>query len=136
MSRHDARIAAVRAVYCGDHIKGTPTNESLLFDGLTLDADDKFFYEQLVGNMGSHIDEIVSLIRDNTKNWKVERISKVDMAILSVAVYEILFDDSVPDKSAIDEAVRIAKEYSTEKSSSYINGVLSGVFKYKYNQQS
>lgn len=58
------------------------------------------------------------------------------MAILSVAVYEILFDDSVPDKSAIDEAVRIAKEYSTEKSSSYINGVLSGVFKYKYNQQS
>lgn len=67
MSRHDARIAAVRAVYCGDHIKGTPTNESLLFDGLTLDADDKFFYEQLVGNMGSHIDEIVSLIQRQYK---------------------------------------------------------------------
>lgn len=131
MSRHDARIAAVRAVYCGEYSKNTNSCESLLFDGLSLDSDDKYYYEQIISKISDHIDDIASIIKDNTKNWKIDRISKVDMAILRVAIFEIMFDENIPDKAAVDEAVRIAKEYSTEKSSSYINGVLAGVLKKK-----
>ena len=70
------------------------------------------------------IDETISL---NLKNWKIDRLSKVDLSILRLATTEILFLDDIPDKVSVNEAVNIAKVYGDDNSPSFINGVLSGI---------
>lgn len=62
------------------------------------------------------------------KDWSIERLSKVDISILKLAVYEIMFTQ-IPFKVAINEAVELAKEYGDDNSSSFVNGVLAGVLK-------
>ncbi len=83
----------------------------------------KVQYEGLLENLVD-IDNIIS---ENAVGWDLARIDKVDLAILRVAVYEIIFDDEVPNVVAINEAVEFAKEYSSEKAHKFINGVLAKV---------
>jgi N utilization substance protein B len=75
----------------------------------------------------AHKAEIDELISNNAKGWKINRISNADLNIMRVAVYEIRWDDDVPVKVAINEAVELAKHYGMEKSPSFINGVLAGI---------
>lgn len=90
----------------------------------------------------SYITKVLSGIRDNSEiideligksliNWKIERISKVNLAILRVAAYEISYIEEVPDKVAINEAIEITKKYSDNKSVSFINAVLDNILKNK-----
>ncbi|WP_317367247.1 transcription antitermination factor NusB [uncultured Tyzzerella sp.] len=76
----------------------------------------------LINNL-SNIDE---KIKECSKGWEISRIDKVDLAILRLAIYEMLFDD-VPTKVAINEAIELSKEYSSEKSYRFINAVLGKV---------
>lgn len=69
--------------------------------------------------------EIDELINKKAKGWTTERMSKVDLTILRLAVYEILFDEDVPTNVAINEAVELAKKFGQEESSGFINGVLA-----------
>lgn len=62
-------------------------------------------------------------------NWKLDRISKVNISILRIAMAEILFVEEVPGKVAINEAIELARKYSDEKSISFVNGVLDKAFK-------
>lgn len=73
--------------------------------------------------------ELDSMLSGYLQNWKLERISKVNLAILRIAVYEIEYVDDVPGKVAVNEALEIAKIYSDEKSVSFINGVLDKILK-------
>lgn len=73
--------------------------------------------------------ELDSILSGYLQNWKIERISKVNLAILRIAVYEIEYVDDVPGKVAVNEALEIAKIYSDEKSVSFINGVLDKILK-------
>lgn len=70
-------------------------------------------------------EEIDNLINEKTTGWKTSRMNKVDLSILRVAVYEILWDDTVPTKVAINEAVELAKKYSGKEGPSFVNGVLA-----------
>lgn len=72
-----------------------------------------------------HKDEIESKIIDHLKGWKLDRIAKIDLSILRLGITEILFDDGIPVKVSINEAVNLAKKYVDEKSGKFINGVLS-----------
>ena len=73
--------------------------------------------------------EIVSQISNNLKSdWKIERISKIDLAILKLAIYEIKYTD-VPFKVVINEAVELAKKYGEEASKNFVNGILASVVK-------
>ena len=74
-----------------------------------------------------NIKTIDEKIEKCSKGWKTKRIGKAELAILRVAVYEILFDDDIPDKVAVNEAIELSKVYCDEKASSFINGVLSGL---------
>lgn len=74
-------------------------------------------------------DEIIELIAKYAIGFKVDRIYKTDLAALLLAIYEMKYMDSIPLSVSISEAVELVKIYSTEKSSSYVNGVLSSVFK-------
>ena len=59
--------------------------------------------------------------------WTIERVSKVDLALLKLAIYEMKYADSVPDNVAINEAVELAKKYSSKDDASFINGILGAI---------
>lgn len=71
------------------------------------------------------LEEIDSSINERAKGWTTQRMGKVDLAILRVAVYEIMFDEEVPTGVAINEAVELAKKFGQEESAGFINGVLA-----------
>ncbi|ACD24524.1 MULTISPECIES: transcription antitermination factor NusB [unclassified Clostridium] len=79
-----------------------------------------------VENNKDNIDESIS---KNLCNWKIDRISKVNLCILRLAVYELLHDEEIPNRVAINEALEITKKYSDEKSVSFVNGVLDNILK-------
>ena len=70
-------------------------------------------------------EELDALINQNTKGWKTTRMNKVDLSILRLALYEMKWDDDVPESVAINEAVELAKKYSGDEDPSFINGVLA-----------
>lgn len=76
-------------------------------------------------NIAEHIAEIDELISGASKGWKTSRMNKVDLSILRLAVYEMKWDDDIPEGVAIDEAVELAKKYSSEDGPSFVNGVLA-----------
>ena len=70
---------------------------------------------------------IDAIINEKVDKWKTTRMPKVDLAILRLAVYEIKFEEDIPEGVSINEAVELAKLYGTDKSSSFVNGALSKV---------
>ena len=73
--------------------------------------------------------EIKALIEENLKsNWKLERISKIDLSLLELAIYEIKYKE-VPYKVAINEAVELAKKYGEDNSKTFVNGILASIVK-------
>ena len=87
------------------------------------------FAKEIINGVDNHLVEIDSVISDCLKGWSLNRISKVVLSVLRIAVFEILKCDDIPDSVAINEAVEIAKIYSTEKDAAYINGVLGSIAK-------
>lgn len=75
------------------------------------------------------VPQIDSMLNGASKGWKTSRMGKVDLTILRLAVYEVLYDDDVPTGVAINEAVELAKKFGGEESSSFINGVLGKLVK-------
>lgn len=90
--------------------------------------DEIFDYARVLveGVVAMHSD-IDDQIETFSQGWSIDRMPSLDKAILRVALWEILFNDEVPDAVAIDEAVEIAKEYSTDDSGSFINGLLARI---------
>lgn len=74
------------------------------------------------------IDEIIESV---AKGWKLSRMSKVDLSIIRLAVYEALFDDTIPVNVALNEAVELAKKFGGEDSGAFVNGVLAKIVKEK-----
>jgi len=76
-------------------------------------------------NIVEKIETIDEAINEKVKGWKTSRMGKVDLSLLRLAVYEIQYDEEIPEGVAINEAVELAKKYGTDDSSSFINGVLA-----------
>jgi N utilization substance protein B len=74
-----------------------------------------------------HIEHIDPEIRKAAPEWPLEKINKIDLSILRQAIYELLVDKNVPVKVSVDEAIEIGKEYGTDSSASFINGVLGKI---------
>jgi transcription antitermination factor NusB len=87
------------------------------------------FSRKLVCGVRENIEYLDRLIRKSSKNWRLERMSKVDKSILRLSTYEILFMKDIPHKVSIDEAVELAKKYGTDESGAFINGVLDNILK-------
>jgi transcription antitermination protein NusB len=83
---------------------------------------------ELVQKIYKQTKKIDKLIKDSAPQWPVDKLNKIDLAILRLAVYELENEDT-PPKVVIDEAVELAKEYGSESSSSFINGVLGTIYK-------
>lgn len=95
---------------------------------LKLDSNkEKGYIEDVVNGVLKNLDKIDKLIEERAIGWKLNRISKVDLAILRLGIYEILFRDDIPYTVTINEAVEMAKKYSTEESGAFINGIFSKI---------
>ena len=81
--------------------------------------------KERVDSVIAKVPDIDKSLNENIEGWDVTRIGKVELAILRVAVFEILFDEMVPKGVAINEAVELAKKYGPSSSSSFINGILA-----------
>lgn len=130
-SREKARKRAVDAVYAADLRKISPI--TLLNEVADLAADRQnqdpiFGYaRQIVQGIIDEHEQIDDLLETYSQGWALDRMPNLDRAILRVAVWELLFNDEVPDAVAVNEAVELAKELSTDDSGSFINGLLSRI---------
>ncbi len=92
-------------------------------DDFPSDKDEEYIrqkYEAVLDKLA----DIDAAINDRTKGWTTDRMSKVDLTIIRLGVYEILYDDDVPEGVAVNEAVELAKSFGQEESYSFVNGVL------------
>ncbi|TDM04327.1 transcription antitermination factor NusB [Macrococcus carouselicus] len=128
MSRKESREHALKVLFQMETKEPIEASEAKRF---VLEANERDgFMDQLVAGVKAHQDEIDEHISPNLKQWKLERLSKIDRTLLRMAVYELLYTD-VPDKVAVNEAVNLSKEYGDDDSFKFINGVLSEVIKQK-----
>ncbi len=97
------------------------------FEGLDrpVDEESAAFIQERFRLVEDRLPEIDALIDDKSSGWKVSRIGKVELSILRLAIYEMLFDDEVPQGVAINEAVELAKKYGQDQAGSFVNGVLA-----------
>ena len=93
------------------------------------DAEIGKYTRELVSGVEEKLAEIDGYIEANLKSWKKNRISKVTLTILRIAVYEMLYREDVPVGVSINEGVELAKEYATPSDGSFVNGVLGSVSK-------
>ncbi len=131
MTRRGARECAFKLIFEIPFFDNDRCEERLGFFFENLNDkpgdDDKKYIKDVVMLCFEHLGDIDCAISDNLKNWKIERLSKVDLSILRLAATEIKYIDSIPDKVSVNEAVNIAKEYGDDNSPSFINGVLANL---------
>lgn len=94
-----------------------------------LEIEDLAYIKEVYDGVKDKTAEIDAIIEKITSSWKLERISKVDLAILRLAIYEMKYRSDVPNSAAINEAVELAKKYGAEGSGKFVNGVLGGIAK-------
>lgn len=130
MSRKKAREGLVFLMYQSlfdDHINADKID--LFIENFDYNKVQSTYINKGYNNITQHIEEIDSVISKNLKNWSIERMYKLDLSILRVAVYEILFEEETPNEVAVNEAVEIAKTYGTTDSSKLINGILGTILR-------
>jgi len=91
----------------------------------TLAEADRSYIQDKVSDILSKLEELDALINEVSSGWKTSRMGKVDLTLIRLAVYEIKFEEDIPLKVSINEAVELAKAYGTDDSGSFVNGVLA-----------
>lgn len=128
MNRRECREHVFRMLFRKEFHEVSELNEQidLYFNLLENPVGDNAEYLKDRYNMViEHLPEIDKMIEEVTEGWKMNRIGKIDLTILRLAVFEMKFDDDIPTKVAINEAVEIAKIFGEDNSPSFINGVLA-----------
>src|SRR5262249_32558407 len=82
------------------------------------------FANQLVRGVRAHLQELDAELARASRNWRLERMARVDRNLLRLALYELKYSEDVPAKVALNEAIEIAKRYGTAESSAFVNGIL------------
>lgn len=99
------------------------------FDDIEFTENDKSYIESTINAIEENLEKIDSYIEKYSKGWKVSRIGKVELAIMRLAIYEMLEREDVPNASAINEAIELSKLYCEDKSSAFVNGILGNIQK-------
>lgn len=131
MNRTETRELTFKLLYSNEIQKDIGEEELDIFMKqfeVKTDNQKKYILDTFYG-ISENIEEILELIEKNLKEkWSIDRISKIDMAILKLAIYELLKSD-IPYKVVINEAVELAKKYGDDSSKSFVNGVLASIVK-------
>ena len=131
--RHAARKLAMSSIFCW--LFSESNDEECLALSKDLLGDDeetnKDLTLQIIEGVKKNNEQIDKIIEGCAPERPLDKISKVDLVILRIAIFEILFSKNVPEKVAIDEAVELAKEFGNDTSQKFVNGVLGTVLSYK-----
>lgn len=129
--RRIARETAVQFLYQERPANGPSLDEALaLFWPMREIAENtRAFAEELIRGTLSRLPQVDEKIKAYVENWDFERVASVDRAILRLAVYEMLFRDDIPPVVSINEAIEVAKRFSSEESGRFVNGILDRVCK-------
>lgn len=135
-NRHLGRIVALQTLYEQDFRRECEDPAFDLAEVLARNIaryhetiDDKQFIEKLVEGINRRQDELDDVIRPVAPEWPIEQIARMDRVILRIGTYELLFDELVPPKVVINEAVELAKAFGGENSSKFVNGVLGTILR-------
>ena len=127
--RRRARELAIQVLF---HMEYNPGDPAECFDRVCQSFDAakevRAYSREVVLGVWEKRADLDRLMRRSSKNWRVERMSRVDRNILRLAIYEVLYRKDVPPKVSIDEAVELGKRYGTEESSAFINGILDHIY--------
>ncbi len=93
--------------------------------------EDRTYTRSVVEGVQAHQEEIDGLIRENLKDWEMDRVSKISIAVLRLSIFEILYMEDIPAEVSASEAVTIAKKYDSPSAGSFVNGVLGNIIKEK-----
>jgi len=127
-ARHKAREVALQVLYEVDAV-GHKSGESLqsIASRIELSEDISLFASELVNGVIANREDLDKNIQDFAPAWPLDQISIIDRNILRLAIFEIMHDNKIPVKVAINEAVELAKTFGSDNSSRFINGVLGSV---------
>jgi len=131
MNRTKSRELAFKLIYTREMQKEVGEDELEIFleSNEIEDEEVKEYLKDILFGVSENEEKINELIKKNLKeNWKIERVSKINLSLLKVAIYEILYKN-LPYKVAINEVVELAKKYSDEQGAPFINGVLASIIK-------
>ncbi len=128
MKRRHAREYALQMLFQRDFIE---SNEELstFWEGMDVDPEVMEFANLIARGTREHLEEIDEAIKASAEHWVLERMAAVDRNILRLGTYELLFGVDIPQAVAINEAIEIAKKFSTSESASFINGILDRISK-------
>lgn len=133
-NRHLARSIAMQTLYQWD-FKGKPTAvvpafaaENIAEFGMGLDEENKQFVQVTLDGVMKNINEIDKKIVDYAPEWPLDQMSTVDRNILRIGVYELYFNQEIPAKVAINEAIEVAKSYGGPSSGKFVNGILGAMY--------
>jgi transcription antitermination factor NusB len=127
--RRRARELAIQVLF---HLEYNPDDPGGSFDTICKSflppKQIRSFSKALVLGVWENKRDLDRLIGQASKNWRIERMSRVDRNILRIAVFEVVYMGDIPPKVSIDEAVELGKKYGTEESGAFINGVLDHIY--------
>ncbi len=123
-----ARELALKALYQCDLVEDHSPEDLRAFCSEYGDARAAALAVELLSGCLEHREEVDAVIRQTAQNWELERMATTDRNILRLGVFELLFHQQTPPKVAINEAIELAKKYSTENSPTFVNGVLDRIF--------
>lgn len=127
MSRKLARESSMQLLYQMELLEDfNKNNLEKFYDNNNFEEDEKDYIESVVIGVAENLEEIDAYINRNMDSWSIKRLAKIDLSILRISIYEILYREDIPKQVSINEAIEIAKKFSTEESSKFINGILGG----------
>lgn len=123
-----ARETLFKLIYSSQFSDGVDDElKSALFKSSELNSDDIAYCERIISLIGENREQLVKILDENSVSFPEARIFPSDRSILLIGLAEILYCDDIPDKVTFNEAANIASKYSSEKSASFITGILSAV---------
>ena len=127
MGRKAAREGAMRLLFQMDLNEDYSDEAKLIFlENFEFDEMEIKYIDEAYISIMDHMEMIDKYIEDNLEGWSIYRLAKVDLAVLRIAIYEILFRKDIPIEVSINEAIEIVKKYSSYDSFKFVNGVLGG----------
>lgn len=129
MTRNEAREILMQIMYELDTSKNMNSEIASKLVNDRLSGNHIVRGENIIIKIIENLDEIDKTINNYSKSWKTSRMPKVDLAIMRLAVGELRFAEDVPDAVVVNEAINLAKKYSTDQSSKFIHGVLGVISK-------
>ena len=136
MGRKQAREGAMKLLFQMESTNDFSIDSmNLYLENFTFNEGETVYIKDSIEKITKNIEKIDNYIVENLEGWSINRLAKVDLSVLRLAIYEILFRDDIPLEVSINEAIETVKKYSSDDAFKFINGVLGGFARSINNKQ-